>query len=140
MTLRQLKSGYFVIEGLNAAATSYYFYYLFFFVLLVASFAALLLIPHFWVLIAAQILFGGAVGLIYYSSLFYSMDLGESKSEHGGVHEAAIGLGIFLGPAVGAVSLRLLPQQANSEAWAVSGLLLLGLGLLFAVKSKRKGL
>ena len=110
------------------------------FVLLVSSFAALLLIPHFWVLIAAQILFGGAVGLIYYSSLFYSMDLGESKSEHGGVHEAAIGLGIFLGPAVGAVSLRLLPQQANSEAWAVSGLLLLGLGLLFAVKSKRKGL
>ena len=110
------------------------------FVALVLSFTALLLIPRFWVLIAAQILFGGAVGLIYYSSLFYSMDLGESKSEHGGFHEAAIGLGIFLGPAVGAAALRLLPQQPNSGAWAVSGLLLLGLGFLFAVKSKRKGL
>ena len=31
MTSRQLKAGYYVLEGLNAAATSYYFYYLFFY-------------------------------------------------------------------------------------------------------------
>ena len=108
------------------------------FVALVGSFAALLLIPNFWVLIGAQIVFGSAVGLIYYSSLFYSMDLGENKGEHGGLHEAAIGFGIFLGPAVGAAALRLLPGQANSGAWAVSGLLLMGLGLLFLVKNRER--
>ena len=72
-------------------------------------------------------------GLIYYSSLFYSMDLGDTKGEHGGIHEAAIGLGNFAGPAVGAASLHFLPQYANSGAIAVSGLLLLGLGGLLAI-------
>lgn len=104
---------------------------------LVASFAMMLLVPSLWVLFGAQILLGLSVGLIYYSSLFYSMDVGESKGEHGGVHEAAIGLGIFLGPAVGAAALRFLPQFANSGAWAVSGLLMLGLGMLIVAKRKQ---
>ena len=56
--------------------------------------------PNLAVLIAAQIFFGGAIGLIYYSSLFYSMDASDTKSEHGGIHEAAIGLGNCIGPAV----------------------------------------
>ncbi len=41
--------------------------------------------------VVAQIAFGISVGLIYYSSLFYSMDVGETKGEHGGLHEAMIG-------------------------------------------------
>ncbi len=53
--------------------------------------------------------FGGAIGLIYYSSLFYSMDAGDTKGEHGGIHEAAIGVGNCIGPAVGAVTLQFLP-------------------------------
>jgi hypothetical protein len=61
------------------------------------------------------------------------MDLGDTKGEHGGIHEAAIGLGNFAGPAVGAASLYLLPQYANSGALAVSALLLLGLGGLLAI-------
>jgi len=69
--------------------------------------------------VLAQILFGGAIGLIYYSSLFYSMDVGETKGEHGGIHEAAIGLGNFAGPAMGAMSLYLWPHQANGSAFAV---------------------
>jgi hypothetical protein len=64
------------------------------------------------------------------------MDVGETKGEHGGIHEAAIGVGIFLGPAVGATALRLLPQFANSGAWAVTGLLTLGLGCLLVLKRK----
>jgi predicted MFS family arabinose efflux permease len=98
---------------------------------LVGAFAALLLVPNLIVLVAAQIFFGAALGLIYYSSLFYSMDLSDTKGEHGGIHEAAIGLGNCAGPAVGAASLYLLPQYANSGALAVSGLLVLGFfGLL----------
>jgi len=97
------------------------------FVLLIASLAAILLAQQLWVIIVAQIFFGLATGLIYYSSLFYSMDVGEASSEHGGLHEAFIGAGICLGPATGAAALTLAPQSANAATWAVSGLLTAGL-------------
>ncbi len=100
------------------------------YLLLVLSFAALLLAPRLWAVVAAQVVFGGAVGLIYYSSLFYSMDASETKGVHGGMHESAIGFGIFAGPAVGAVAARFFPQQPNVSTWAVSGILLLGLTAL----------
>jgi len=95
---------------------------------LVLSFAAILMVPSLAALLIAQIFFGSAIGLIYYSSLFYSMDASDTKSEHGGIHEAAIGAGNCFGPAVGAVSLQLLPHSGNAGAWAVSALLLGGLG------------
>ncbi|MGA2179981.1 MAG: MFS transporter [Verrucomicrobiota bacterium] len=101
--------------------------------LLVVSFAAILTVPSLAVLLVAQIFFGTAIGLIYYSSLFYSMDASEIKSEHGGIHEAAIGAGNFIGPAVGAASLQFLPQYANSGAVAVSALLLCGFGALLVI-------
>ena len=46
---------------------------------------------------------------------------------------AAIGVGNFVGPAVGAASLQWVPQYANSGAIAVSGLLLLGFGALVGI-------
>jgi predicted MFS family arabinose efflux permease len=100
---------------------------------LIGAFTAILTVPSLAVLVLAQLVLGAAVGLIYYSSLFYSMDVGDTKGEHGGLHEAAIGLGNFAGPAVGAASLFFLPQYANAGALAVSGLLTLGLGALAAV-------
>ena len=100
---------------------------------LVASFAVILLLPNLAVMIAAEMVLGLAIGLIYSSSLFYSMDVGDTKGEHGGIHEAAIGLGNFVGPAVGAASLHFLPQFANSGAIAVSVLLLGGLGGLLGI-------
>jgi len=100
---------------------------------LIGSFTAILMAPNLVVLVLAQVVFGIATGLTYYSSLFYSMDLGDTKGEHGGIHESAIGLGNFAGPAVGAASLYYLPQYANSGTFAVSGLLLLGLGALLVI-------
>jgi MFS family permease len=94
---------------------------------MVVSFALILLVPNLPLLIAAQIVFGLAVGLIYYSSLFYSMDVGEAKSEHSGFHEAAIGAGSCAGPAIGAAALHFFPDAAGSSAWAVSGMLMIGL-------------
>jgi len=105
---------------------------------MVLSFAAILIVPNLAVLILAQVFFGVAIGLIYYSSLFYSMDASDTKSEHGGIHEAAIGAGNFVGPAVGAASLHFLPQQANSGAIAVSVLLLFGLGGLLKIWKSAK--
>ena len=95
---------------------------------LIASFVTILLVPNLAVLVVAQLLFGAAVGLLYYSSLFYSMDLSDTKGEHGGLHEAAIGLGNFAGPAVGAAALQFLPQYPHSGVLAVTVLLLGGLG------------
>jgi predicted MFS family arabinose efflux permease len=103
------------------------------FVFLIFSFATILMSPNLIVLIVAQIFFGGATGLIYYSSLFYSMDAGDAKGEHGGIHEAAIGLGNCVGPAVGALSLQFLPGIPNSGAIAVSALLLCGFGGLIGI-------
>jgi predicted MFS family arabinose efflux permease len=103
------------------------------FATLIVSFAAILIVPNLAVLLLAQIFFGAAIGLIYYSSLFYSMDAGKDKGEHGGIHEAAIGVGNFIGPGVGAASLQFLPQYASSGAVAVSVLLLGGLGGLVTI-------
>jgi predicted MFS family arabinose efflux permease len=105
---------------------------------LLLTFALIVLAPNLAVLVVAQIVFGGALGLIYYSSLFYSMDLSETKSEHGGIHEAAIGFGNFAGPAVAAVSLYFLPQYASSGVLGVCVLLLGGLGGLFAMRGRMR--
>jgi hypothetical protein len=85
---------------------------------------------------AAQLFFGAAAGLLYYSSLFYSMDVGDTKGVHGGIHEAAIGAGIFGGPAVGALGLFLFPAYATAGVWAVGGLLLVGLGTILRIQQQ----
>lgn len=105
------------------------------FAFLIVSFAAILVTPSLVLLIVAQIFFGGAIGLIYYSSLFYSMDAGgETRGEHGGIHEAAIGLGNCLGPAIGAAALQWAPPEFHEAgAIAVSALLLCGFGGLMGI-------
>jgi len=105
------------------------------YLVMIGSFAALLLAPSLLVIVAAQVAFGFAVGLIYYSSLFYSMDVGsESQGEHGGYHETLIGLGIFLGPAVGATTGYLAPAVQRLDVTAVSAVLVMGLAGLLAVR------
>ena len=103
---------------------------------LVLSFTTILIVPNLAVLLVAQIFFGLAIGLIYYSSLFYSMDAGDTKSAHGGIHEAAIGAGNCLGPAVGALSLQFAAHSANAGAFAVGVLLLGGFGAMLAIWRK----
>jgi predicted MFS family arabinose efflux permease len=108
------------------------------FLVLIAGLATILLAQQLWLVVLAQIFFGLATGLIYYSSLFYSMDVGEASSEHSGLHEACIGAGVFLGPATGAAALTFAPQAPNAFIWAVSGLLVLGLGGLVWLRSSHK--
>jgi hypothetical protein len=100
---------------------------------LVGGFMLMVLSGSLWLVVAAQVFFGLATGLIYYSSLFYSMDVGDTKGEHGGLHEAALGAGIFAGPAVGAASLQFVPSVPNIGVLAVSGLLLAGLAALLGI-------
>jgi MFS family permease len=107
------------------------------FAALPSSFVGMLFATELWMVIVAQVVFGFAVGLIYYSSLFYSVDVGETKTEHSGFHEAAIGLGTFAGPALGAATITLLPQQPGGGALAITGLLLTGLGSLIWLRLRK---
>jgi MFS family permease len=104
------------------------------YVALVVSFVSILAAPSLILLVLMQIALGGALGLIYYSSLFYSMETTEKKGEHGGIHEAAIGLGNFAGPAIGAASLHYLPTHPNSGAMGVGLMLVAGLFGLLAIR------
>ena len=105
--------------------------------LLIVSFLGILFSPQLWILLVAQIFFGLSVGLIYYSSLYYSMHGGTSKSKHGGVHEAVIGLGTLLGAGVGLGAKYFFPNVNGVSIWAVSGLLLIGLAALIWLRIKR---
>ena len=108
------------------------------FLMLIGSFMLLLLANQLWLVVLAQIFFGFAAGLLYYSSLFYSMDVGgETQGEHGGLHEAAIGIGICVGPAVGAGALQWFPQHSNNGVFAVSVLLVCGLAGLVWLRVKK---
>lgn len=110
------------------------------FAVLAISFVVILLAPALWMVVVAQVAFGVSAGLMYYSSLFYSMDVGEARAEHGGLHEAAIGVGIFLGPAVGAASLHFFPGYVHASAVAVSAMLFIGLAMLLMTwtRARRK--
>jgi MFS family permease len=101
------------------------------YVVMMVSFAVMLLIPHLWALVLAQIFLGPAIGLIYYSSLYYSMDVGQTKGEHGGIHEAVIGIGNCVGPGVAAATLKFFPNHPGSGVWAVCFLLAPGLVVLY---------
>ena len=108
------------------------------YVAMVISFGAMLLVPDWRVLACAEVILGAAFGLIYYSSLFYSMDVGDTKGEQGGIHEAAIGLGSGSGPATAALALAFFPSHRTSGAWAVSAVLLVGLAVLFGIRFRAK--
>ena len=107
------------------------------FLALIVSYATLLLGQSLYLLAGAQLLFGLATGLLYYASLYYSMDVGETHGEHGGIHEAAIGTGICLGPAVGAAALWLAPAHPAAGTYAVTALLLVGLTGLLTLRVRK---
>jgi MFS family permease len=108
------------------------------FLVLMGAFIAIMLAREIWVLVVTQLFYGWATGLIYYSSLFYAMDGSETKGEHGGMHEAFLGLGIFAGPAVGAASLWLAPQSPQAAAWTVTIFLVAGLAGLVGVRLRAR--
>lgn len=108
------------------------------FLVVIVTFAAILVAPTLEIIVAAQVFFGLAAGLIYYSSLFYAMDAGEAKGEHGGLHEAAIGIGICAGPAIGALSLQIWPLVPRANAAAVTVLLTAGFAAFVATWARAR--
>ena len=89
-------------------------------------------------LVLGQIGLGIAMGLIYMSSLYFGMVLSEGSTEHGGYHEALIGLGFVLGPAAGALSQWLWPENVTAAVLSVATVVMLSI-LLCATASLRLG-
>jgi predicted MFS family arabinose efflux permease len=106
------------------------------FILMIICFFGFLMAPSIWLLLIAEIGFGSSIGLIYYSSLYYSMNASAKQSSNAGLHEAMIGAGLFLGPAFGAATLYLIPA-ADIGAWSVGGLLCVGFSGLLFMRSRR---
>lgn len=132
------RMGTFVFLALWAGWHYRFGYLVISYVGMLLSFAGILLLENLWAIVAVQIIFGWCLGLIYYSSLYYSMHVGDTKGEHGGIHEAAIGLGIFAGPAIGAGSLALFPGQRSSSVVGVGVVLMIGLAILFLLRSQSR--
>jgi len=71
--------------------------------LLPVSFVVVLLSHSILIAIAAQLVMGFALGLIYTSSLYYSMH-GKPEASEAAIHEAVIGVGIMVGPLISALA------------------------------------
>lgn len=106
------------------------------YLLLIVGFATMLTAEGLWWLGLGQVAFGLAVGSLYYASLFYSMDVGEARAEQGGIHEAMMGAGNFVGPGVAVLSLMIAPHSPHAGVWSVSGLLAIGLAVLLRTRLK----
>ncbi len=104
-----------------------------------ASFAAIVLAPSIGILLAAQVVFGLGVGLLYQSSLFYSMAESNSQGEHGGFHETFIGLGIIVGPMAAYAGSTYAPHRPAIAVLGVIGLMAIGLAAMLRIGSKHAG-
>ena len=89
---------------------------------LLVSFVALVSTSSIWGMVLAQIGFGWATAILYYSSLYYAMDGTDAHSENGGIHEALIGIGIFGGPALSGLA-QFITGNPSAPAWVLAGLL-----------------
>ncbi len=89
-------------------------------VVLLASFLGITLLQSVASMVLFQISLGAAIGLIYAASLYFGMVLSDGSTEHGGYHEALIGLGSILGPGAGAIAQYLGPGNLKASVSAVA--------------------
>jgi MFS family permease len=106
--------------------------------LMIVCFFVFLMTQSIELLLVAQVGFGLSIGLIYYSSLYYSMNVTENHAANAGLHEAMIGTGLLIGPAFGAATLYLVPTAVGIAAWSVGGLLCVGFSGVLFVRYHRK--
>ena len=88
-----------------------------------------------------QIALGAVMGLIYSASLYFGMVLSDGSTEHGGYHEALIGLGSVIGP--GTAALTQVAWQGDVGAGIAAVCCVIGLSVVAAgvatVKASARG-
>jgi hypothetical protein len=75
-----------------------------------------------------QIVLGAVMGIIYAGSLYFGMVLSEGSTEHGGYHEALIGLGSVIGPTSAALTQWRWPGETRAGVLAVACVLAMTIG------------
>jgi MFS family permease len=73
------------------------------------------------IMAVAQIVLGLSLGTIYSASLYFGMAVSDGSTEHGGYHEALIGLGQIIGPLVGAAMQWIRPDALWPAVTAIAG-------------------
>ena len=79
------------------------------------------------VVVAGEVAFGLAAGMVYYAALYYAMVVKNASVDAGGGHEGLIGLGFAIGPAAGLLGVALAPVLGHD----ILGILV-GVGPIFA--------
>ena len=69
--------------------------------LLSIGFATAVAAPNEAMLAVGLIALGLGQGAIYYSAIYYGLAVGAAEVEAGGIHEALVGMGYFIGPGIG---------------------------------------
>lgn len=113
--------------------------------LLVGGFLGVLLSTSIAGVIVSLAMFGVGAGAIYAAGLYYAMEVGAAEVEAGGKHEAVIGTGYTIGPALVLLALVLTQgRSVESEAFPVtlSGLTVGAtiIMVLLAVRSARRAM
>lgn len=73
--------------------------------LLSLGFATAVMAPSEGVLMIALVAVGLGQGTIYYNAIYYGLAVGAAEVDAGGIHEALVGAGYFMGPAIGLATL-----------------------------------
>lgn len=96
---------------------------------LAVSFTLMLFFHDPIIFAGLQVLFGLSTAIVYSCSLYYAMHVSDGGGEHAGIHEALIGLGIAIGPAVGAIAggSDFGAEALRKIAIGVSGVMILGI-------------
>ncbi len=108
---------------------------------LAVSFGCMLVVHEPLILVVMQIVFGVAAAMVYSSALYYAMHgCSDGHGGHAGIHEALIGLGIAIGPGIGALAGagETGPNALLRISIGVSALLFLGVGAM-AILAPRWG-
>jgi hypothetical protein len=81
-------------------------------------------------MIGWQLVLGVMMGMIYSASLYFGMVLSDGSTEHGGYHEALIGLGSIIGPGTAALTQLIWRGDIRAGVAAVS--CIIGLSVIAA--------
>ena len=91
--------------------------------------------------LAGEVLFGAALGMVYTSALYYAMVLKSAAVDAGGGHEAIIGSGFVLGPAAQLAGIALMPLLDSRMLGTLAGVgplvLVCGVGAAWGVLRAR---